>query len=88
MSKKEPNKMEDVDWEALENEDNLRYAGKDEEIYDETAIETEKGQLSEEEKSSPYPDDFLADINLLHKDINQSRNKLTPTDEEDDEKVD
>jgi|GEM_PF-6539082 len=82
MSEKEPKKMEDIDWEALENEDKLRYAGKDEETYDVSAIEEEKNQLSEKEKSSPYPDDFLADINLLNKEIKKNSNKLNPSDEE------
>ncbi len=78
MSKKEPKKMEDIDWEALEREDNLKYAGKDSETYDEAAIEEEKKLLSEEEKSSPYPDDFLADINLMNKSIKNNQQTQAP----------
>lgn len=84
MSEKKPNKMEDIDWEALENEDRLRYAGKDEETYDVSAIEEEKNQLSEEEKDSPYPDDFLADINLLNKEIKKNSNRLNTSEKEDE----
>ena len=84
MAEKKINKMEDIDWEALENEDRLRYAGKDEETYDVNAIEEEKNQLSEEEKSSPYPDDFLADINLLNKEIKKNSNRLNPPEKEDE----
>lgn len=76
MSKEDPKKMEDIDWEALEEEDRLTHAGKDVESYDKEAIEAEKAKLSEEEKTSPYPDDFLADINLLNKEIKENKPKL------------
>ena len=78
MSKKEPKKIEDIDWDALEQEDSLKYAGKDDETYDEAAIEEEKKLLTEEEKSSPYPDDFLADINLMNKSIKNTQRTQAP----------
>ncbi|MEM1135639.1 MAG: hypothetical protein AAGI07_07345 [Bacteroidota bacterium] len=76
MNKEEPEKMEDIDWDALEAEDRLAHAGKDVEDYDKKAIDAEKEKLSEEEKTSPYPDDFLADINLLNKEIKKDKPKL------------
>ena len=82
MSKESPKKMEDIDWEALENEDKLRYAGKNEEMYDSHAIDKEKKQLTEEEKNSPYPDDFLADLNLLNKEIKGNSNSPNTNDRE------
>ncbi|WP_020529265.1 hypothetical protein [Flexithrix dorotheae] len=64
------NNPEEIDWEALEAEDKKMRVKPNTEELDEEKIEREKKLLSEEEKASPYPDDFLADINGLNKEIN------------------
>ncbi|MBX2841487.1 MAG: hypothetical protein KTR26_06930 [Flammeovirgaceae bacterium] len=61
------NNPEEINWEALEAEDKKMRVKPDKEEPDEEKIEKEKKLLSEEEKASPYPDDFLADINGLNK---------------------
>ena len=76
MSKENPSKMNEIDWEALERDDRLKDREKDVEDYDGTAIAEEKEKLTEEEKNSPYPDDFLADINLLNKSIKNNMNSF------------
>ncbi|MEH0154893.1 hypothetical protein V6R21_12180 [Limibacter armeniacum] len=65
---KEVDESGEINWEALEAADRRDELG-DEETPDVKQIEKEKETLSDEEKSSPYPDDFLADWNLLRKTI-------------------
>ncbi|UZR94247.1 hypothetical protein [Chondrinema litorale] len=85
MSKEENKKHDELDWESLEREDRLAGPQKDVEDYDINAIEAEKQNLTEEDKSSPYPDDFLADINLLNKSIKNSQQKFKTEAELDEE---
>ncbi|MEN7550319.1 hypothetical protein AAG747_20535 [Rapidithrix thailandica] len=60
-----------VDWESLEKKSERQ--DRREEEYDEEKVKDAVKNLSEEEKSMPYPDDFLADINLLMDEIKESR---------------
>ncbi|MBT32167.1 MAG: hypothetical protein CMO01_21105 [Thalassobius sp.] len=85
MSKEENKKHEDLDWDALEREDRLARPEKDVEDYDVDAIEAEKQNLSDNDKNSPYPDDFLADISLLNKSIKNSQQKYKTDAELDEE---
>ncbi|WP_345370098.1 hypothetical protein [Algivirga pacifica] len=57
-----------VDWDALAAEDN---PVEEVEEIDPARLEEAKSALSEEDKSSPYSDDFLADWNLLLEDIEE-----------------
>jgi hypothetical protein len=49
-------------WEEREPDEN----------YNAEAVEAEKERLAEWEKELPYPEDFLADWNLLRKEIDSS----------------
>jgi hypothetical protein len=77
MAKKPEKTIEsagNVDWERLESmpQNRKKTSG---EFIDKEAIEAEKKNLTEQEKALPYPEDFLADINLLRKNIsNESQN--------------
>ncbi|NLR90863.1 hypothetical protein [Flammeovirga agarivorans] len=59
---------QDIDWDALEAEDNKNSRSKQEEKVDVERINAEKKKLSNEERSNPYPDDFLAEINIIRDD--------------------
>ncbi|MBB3700201.1 hypothetical protein KMW28_14485 [Flammeovirga yaeyamensis] len=65
-------KEEEIDWDALEAEDKRNAANLKEEEVDQEKIDSEKKHLSKEEKSSPYPDDFLAEINIIRKDYDDA----------------
>ncbi len=78
MSKEQENTPEEagnIDWDALEANDAPQET---EETVDQERIEQAKAALSEEDKSNPYPDDFLADWNVLLENIED-------TEEEEDE---
>ncbi len=44
-----------------------------EEDYNEQGIKAEMKNLTDEERASPYPPEFLADVNLLRKKIDEGR---------------
>ncbi|WP_044211002.1 hypothetical protein [Flammeovirga sp. OC4] len=72
MSKDKSEQNQEIDWEALEAEDKANEVSKEEKV-DVDKIEEEKKLLSNEEKFSPYPDDFLADINIIRKEYDQEQ---------------
>ncbi|WP_281614591.1 hypothetical protein [Flammeovirga sp. SubArs3] len=59
---------QDIDWDTLEAEDNKNSRSKQEEKVDVERINAEKKKLSNEERRNPYPDDFLAEINIIRDD--------------------
>jgi len=80
-----------VDWDRLEGkQDNSKPKKKrratDDEL-DEDVVEELKS-LTEEEKESPYPDDFLADVNSMRKNFginNLDISHLKDTEEKEDQ---
>lgn len=72
MSKDKSEQHQEIDWDALEAEDKANEVSNEEEV-DVDKIEEEKKLLSKEEKFSPYPDDFLADINIIRKEYDQEQ---------------
>lgn len=75
MNKDKSTQNQDIDWDALEAEDNANETSDQEEVMDTEKINKEKKKLSEEEIFSPYPDDFLAEINIIRKEYdNQEKN--------------
>ena len=63
-----PEEAGEIDWDNLSDEE---LEDDEDEVFDASAIAAEKENLSEDEKDSPYPDDFLADWNLLRKSIDE-----------------
>ncbi|NME66663.1 hypothetical protein [Flammeovirga aprica] len=72
MSKDKSTQNQEIDWDALEAEDKANEVSAEEQV-DVEKIEEEKKLLSEEEKFSPYPDDFLADINIIRKEYDEEQ---------------
>ncbi|AZQ62804.1 hypothetical protein EI427_11335 [Flammeovirga pectinis] len=66
MKKDQENQNQEIDWNALEAADRAGELASDEDV-DIEKINEEKKKLSREEKFSPYPDDFLAEINIIRK---------------------
>ncbi len=76
MAKKNTqNEAGNVDWARLERTEKKAKKKKQEDntSYNPKAIEDEKQKLPEDDKQLPYPDDFLADVNLLNKSIGNYR---------------
>jgi hypothetical protein len=85
MAKKPEKTIEsagNVDWERLESMPQNRKKTA-EEFMDKEGIEAEKKNLTEQEKALPYPEDFLADINLMRKNISKESQNM-PIHEEDE----
>lgn len=74
MSKDKSPKDQEIDWNALEAEDRADEITEDESV-DIEKIEDEKKLLTDEEKNSPYPDDFLADFNIIRKEYDKEEKK-------------
>ncbi|OHX68336.1 hypothetical protein [Flammeovirga pacifica] len=72
---------EEIDWEALEAEDRLNADNSSDEEVDLEKINSAKKKLSQEEKNSPYPDDFLAEINIIREDYDDAIDKDLSNDE-------
>ncbi|GAB4328840.1 MAG: hypothetical protein OHK0038_02790 [Flammeovirgaceae bacterium] len=90
MAKKKEKIVEsagNVDWEKLESMPQNREKNL-EELVDKEGIEAEKKKLTDKEKALPYPEDFLADINLLRKNIDSQTRNLNLLEEEDDDQED
>ncbi|MBB6459749.1 hypothetical protein [Flammeovirga kamogawensis] len=66
MKKNQENQNQEIDWDALEAEDKANELDSEEKV-DHEKINEEKKKLSKEEQYSPYPDDFLAEINIIRK---------------------
>lgn len=75
MKKKDlPNEAGNVNWEKLEKESKKGKTNREDNSgYDPEQIEAEKKNLTQQDKSMPYSDDFLADVNLLNKSIGNYR---------------
>ena len=77
------NQPEEIDWDKLEAEQRKILQKEDRrEEMDEEAIKEEMKNLSEEEHNSPYPDEFLADINLLSKSLKNPSDNSAKEEEE------
>lgn len=58
-----------VNWDKIEGKTEGKKPKKKKVEGLEEDILEEMDQLSEDEKSSPYPDEFLADVNFMRKDL-------------------
>ena len=58
-----------VNWKKLEEKPKKLPKKKKSTDYNKEAISEEVNNLSEQEHDSPYPDAFLADVNLLNKQV-------------------
>lgn len=76
-----------VNWEKLEAQSTKKKRPLKEEQPDIEGIEHEKKNLTPYEKSLPYPEDFLADINLLRKKINVGKLHDTYTQKSDEQSL-
>lgn len=92
MSKKNelPEEAGKVNWDRLE-----RYSQKSDgrkkkkkRVDDDELVKAVAENLSEEEKSSPYPDEFLAEINIMRNDLDGSPLDLSTLEEDDGEMPD
>ena len=92
MSKKNdlPDEAGKVDWERLEQYSKKKGGQKKKKKTsdDDALIKAVAANLTEEEKNSPYPDDFLADINIMRNDLDGGGIDLSSLEEDDGENPD
>ncbi len=91
MSKKNdlPEEAGKVNWSRLESYSKKKdKKAKKKKAEDDTLVKAVAQNLSEEEKASPYPDDFLAEINIMRNDIDGSGIDLNELDEDQGEEPD
>ncbi len=68
-----------VNWKSLDKETKSRRKDdEDGDGYNPEAIKKEVEQLSEDEHSSPYPDEFLADVNMMSREIHGDKPRKLP----------
>jgi hypothetical protein len=85
-----PNEGGHVNWEKLErpkrkatNDGRVRKAKVKVQHENQEEVDAEVKRLSEEEKSLPYPDAFLAEINLMRKKITGSKANIASLSDDD-----
>lgn len=77
-----PDEAGNVNWDKMVNkkDDSKKRIKKTVDVEEE--VKAEKDKLTKKDKSFPYPDDFLADINLMVKKSGMNNMKPTDFDEE------
>lgn len=87
MSKKKeiPEQAGHVNWDNLQNYSQKAGKSKKPQLpKDRSYIKAVAKNLSEEEKAMPYPDEFLAEINIMRSEFEGSGIELNLSEKEDD----
>ena len=64
-----PEEGGNINWNRFEKSGKTKKRKKTSPAQDNSEVEEEKQSLTDDEQTSAYPDDFLADVNLMRKKI-------------------